>query len=75
MLELNREVAQQGMFQIPPVAVLTGSLAGVQIDDVILYATLLYIVVQLIVIYPKFRGAIRDIKNKTWKRNNECNKE
>ena len=67
VLELNREVAQQGIFQVPPATVLVGKFAGWDINDVILYATLLYILVQLVVIYPKLRAAVRDIRNKSWR--------
>ncbi len=59
MNPLKQEVSQQSIQQVLPVSVLAGSIAGIPINTVILWLTLLYLIIQIAVIIPKARDALR----------------
>lgn len=64
MNQLKQELSQQAGAQLLPASVLAGTIAGIPINTVILWLTLLYLVIQILVIIPKAREAIRELRKR-----------
>lgn len=63
MNQLKQELVHGAGAQALPASVLAGTIMGVPINTVILWLTLVYLVIQILVIIPKVRAAIWE-----WKR-------
>lgn len=63
MSSLKQDLAQSGGAQALPASVVAGTIMGMPINTVILWLTLLYLIIQILVIMPKARTALRE-----WKR-------
>lgn len=62
--ELQTEVVKQSTAQALPVSVVAGTIMGVQINTLILWLTLIYLIFQIVVIVPKAKDAVRDLRGK-----------
>lgn len=66
------ELTRAGASGVPPVAIAGGTLLGMPIGDVVLWGTLLYIALQILVIAPKVPAAIKELFGK---KENSCDDE
>lgn len=58
------EVTRAGAFSAPPIAVTGGTMLGMPLGDVVLWGTLLYIALQILVIAPKVPAAWKELFGK-----------
>ena len=70
MNSLKQELVQGTGAQALPATVIAGTVMGIPINTVILWLTLLYLIIQILVIIPKARAAVWE-----WKRGkrDKCN--
>lgn len=62
---LQRTVAEQVAYSAPPVGIVSANqLLGLPLSDVVLYATLLYVCIQIVVALPKLIQAIKSMRGK-----------
>lgn len=64
----SQEMVRQGANSLPAVTVAGGTLLGVPLGDVVLWGTLLYVLLQIIVIAPKVPEALSELFSKKEKK-------
>lgn len=64
-LSPSSEIIRAGANGAPPIAIAGGTLLGMPIGDVVLWGTLLYVALQILVIAPKVPAAIKELFGKT----------